>query len=81
VQTLSQTRGPHLSIIQSSNSVQSYGSGVTAMYHYLLILIAVLAVVSEPMLENLTSTGFATDYMVAFAVALLLKPWLETHLE
>ena len=50
------------------------------MFHYLLILIAVMAVVGEPVLEKLTSAGVATDYMVALAVALLLKPWLETHL-
>ncbi|MGD2074194.1 MAG: hypothetical protein PVI91_05285 [Gammaproteobacteria bacterium] len=50
------------------------------MFHYLLMLIAVMVVLGEPVLEKLTSAGAATDYMVALAVALLLKPWLETHL-
>ena len=51
------------------------------MFKYMLILLAVLAVVGVPSLESLASTGPAMDYVVAFAVALLLKPWLESHLE
>jgi hypothetical protein len=51
------------------------------MYQYLLILLAVLAVVGVPSLESLASAGPALDYVVAFAVALMFKPWLESHLE
>ncbi len=51
------------------------------MYQYLLILLAVLAVVGVPTLESLASAGPALDYVVAFTVALMLKPWLESHLE
>lgn len=51
------------------------------MLHYILVLFAVLAVFGNPMLESLTSTGASMDYLVAFGIALLLKPWLETHLE
>jgi hypothetical protein len=38
-------------------------------------------VIGEPVLEALTFSGAAMEYVVAFGVALLLKPWLETHLE
>ena len=51
------------------------------MFKYLLILLAVLAVVGIPSMESLASTGPAMDYVVALAIALLLKPWLESHLE
>jgi len=51
------------------------------MFQYILILLAVLAVVGVPTLGPLVSAGAAMDYAVAFAVALLLKPWLEAHLE
>ena len=51
------------------------------MFQYLLMLFAVLAVVSVPSLEALASTGPAMDYVVAFGIALLFKPWLEGHLE
>jgi hypothetical protein len=40
-----------------------------------------MAVIGEPVLETLAFGGAAMEYMVAFGVALLLKPWLETHLE
>ena len=51
------------------------------MLHYILALCAVVAVIGEPLLEKLVFGGAAMDYVVAFGVALLLKPWLETHLE
>ncbi len=51
------------------------------MYQYVLILFAVMAVFGVPSLQSLVSTGPAMDYVVAFGVALLLKPWLEGHLE
>jgi len=51
------------------------------MFQYTLALCAVMAVIGEPVLEKLTFSGAATEYMVAFGVALLLKPWLETHLD
>lgn len=50
------------------------------MLHYILALCAVMAVVGEPLLEKLAFGGPAMDYAVALLVALLLKPWLETHL-
>ena len=51
------------------------------MFQYILILFAVLAVVGVTSLESLVSTGPAMEYLVAFGVALLLKPWLERHFE
>jgi len=51
------------------------------MYQYLFILFALLAVVGIPSLESMVSAGPAMDYMLAFGIALLLKPWLEGHLE
>ena len=50
------------------------------MLHYILALCAVVAVVGVPVLEKLAFSGAALDYVVALGVALLLKPWLETHL-
>lgn len=47
------------------------------MFQYLLILLAGLAVIGEPALSSLASLGSSMDYVVAFGVALLLKPWLE----
>ena len=51
------------------------------MFQYLLILFAVLVVVGVPSFESLVSAGPTMDYLSAFGVALLLKPWLEGHLE
>ena len=51
------------------------------MFQYILILLAVLAVAGVPSLESLAPAGPALDYVVAFGAALLLKPWLEGHLE
>jgi len=51
------------------------------MFQYILILFAVLAVVGAASLESLVSAGPAMEYLVAFGVALLLKPWLESHFE
>lgn len=51
------------------------------MYQYLFILFALLAVVGIPTLESMVSAGPAMDYVLAFGIALLLKPWLEGHLE
>ena len=51
------------------------------MFHYILILFAVLAVVGVASLESLASAGSAMEYLVAFGIALLFKPWLEGHLE
>jgi hypothetical protein len=51
------------------------------MFQYILILFAVLTVVNVSSLESLASVGPAMDYVVAFGVALMLKPWLEGHLE
>lgn len=51
------------------------------MLHYILVLFAVVAVAGSPALESLAAAGPAMDYVLAFGIALLLKPWLETHLE
>ena len=51
------------------------------MFRYLLILFAVLAVVGLPSLESLATAGPAMDYVMAFGIALMLKPWLAGHLE
>ncbi len=51
------------------------------MFQYILILFAVLAVAGVASLESLASVGPALDYLVAFGVALMLKPWLQGHLE
>ena len=51
------------------------------MFRYILILFAVLAVVGVPSLESLANAGPAMDYVMAFGIALMLKPWLEGHLE
>ena len=51
------------------------------MYQYLFILFALLAVVGIPSLESMVSAGPAMDYVLAFGIAMLLKPWLEGHLE
>ncbi|WP_455234811.1 hypothetical protein [Thiogranum longum] len=46
----------------------------------MLVLFAVLAVAGGPAMESLASIGPAMDYVIAFGAALLLKPWLETHI-
>ena len=51
------------------------------MFQYVLIVLAALAVVGMPSVESMVTGGPAMDYVVAFGVALLLKPWLEGHLE
>ncbi len=51
------------------------------MFQYLLILLAGLAVIGGPSLASVASTGPSMDYVVAFGVALLLKPWLAGHFE
>ncbi len=51
------------------------------MFQYLLVLLAVIAIVGVPSLDSLASAIPAMDYVLAFAVALLLKPWLEGHIE
>jgi hypothetical protein len=51
------------------------------MLHYLLVLLAILAVTGGPTLNSLASGSPAMDYVIAFGIALLLKPWLENHLE
>ncbi len=51
------------------------------MFHLLLIAIAGIAVLGAPSLESIASIGASMDYVVAFGVALLLKPWLKGHFE
>lgn len=51
------------------------------MLQYLLLGIAAVTVVTGPALESVASAGHSMDYMIAAAVALMLKPWLANHLE
>ena len=51
------------------------------MFHYLLVLVAGLAVIGAPSMESLASIGGSMDYVVAFGVALLLKPSLQGQFE
>lgn len=51
------------------------------MLRYILVLSAVLMAVGEPLMESLTSMGPAMDYVVAFGIALMLKPWLEAQFD
>ena len=51
------------------------------MVHYLLLALAGLVIVGGSSVESLASAGPAMDYVVACGVALMLKPWLEGHLE
>jgi hypothetical protein len=51
------------------------------MLQYILILVAAMAAVGGPAMDALTSAGPAMDYVVAFGIALMLKPWLEGHFE
>jgi len=49
------------------------------MFPYLMVLLAVVAVIGAPSLESLVTTGPIVEYLVAVGVALLLKPWLQGH--
>lgn len=51
------------------------------MLQYILLAIAAVTVITGPSIESLASTGPTMDYVVAFGVALMLKPWLSGHLE
>ena len=51
------------------------------MIQYLLIGLAGLAIANSPSLESMASSGPTMDYVMAVAIALMLKPWLEEHLE
>ena len=51
------------------------------MLQYILLVIAAVTVIAGPSMESLASTGPTMDYIVAFGVALMLKPWLSGHLE
>ena len=51
------------------------------MFQYLMVLLAVVAVIGAPSLESLATAGPMTDYLVAAGIALMLKPWLQGHLE
>ena len=48
------------------------------MLQYILIALAGLAVFSGP---SLATSGPMTDYAVAVGIALMLKPWLQGHIE
>ena len=51
------------------------------MFNYVLLLVALVAVTGVPSLESLAAGGALMDYVVAVGVALMMKPWLEGHLE
>jgi hypothetical protein len=51
------------------------------MIHYILVGLAALVVVNAPSLESLAASGPTADYIVAVGVALMLKPWLQGHLD
>ena len=51
------------------------------MFNYLLVLLAVIAVIGQPALEAIATAGPVFDYLAAFGIALMLKPWLEYHLD
>ncbi len=51
------------------------------MLQYILLVIAAVTVIAGPSFEALASAGQSMDYVVAFGVALMLKPWLSGHLE
>ncbi|VAW79822.1 hypothetical protein MNBD_GAMMA15-1842 [hydrothermal vent metagenome] len=49
------------------------------MLQYILLVIAAVTILAGPALETLASAGPSIDYIVAFGVALMLKPWLSGH--
>ncbi len=51
------------------------------MLQYLLLGLAALTVMNVSWLESLAASGSTLDYVLAVAVALMLKPWLEAHFE
>ena len=51
------------------------------MLQYILLVIAAVTVIAGPGLESLASAGPMIDYVVAFGVALMLKPWLSGHFQ
>jgi hypothetical protein len=51
------------------------------MLQYILVVIAAVTVIAGPSFESLAINGPTMDYVVAFGVALMLKPWLSGHLE
>jgi hypothetical protein len=51
------------------------------MFQYILIGLAALVVFNGSLLESLAASGSLTDYALAVAVALMLKPWLQGQFE
>ncbi len=51
------------------------------MFQYLLLGLAAVTVMNVSWLESLAASDRVVDYVVAIAVALMLKPWLEAHFE
>lgn len=47
------------------------------MLHYLLALLAILVMLGEPLSGSLSALGSNGDYLIAFGIAMMLKPWLE----
>lgn len=50
------------------------------MFQYILLGLAAMTVLNGALLESLASSG-SMDYVIAVAVALMLKPWLQGHFE
>lgn len=51
------------------------------MIKYILMLLAAGTVMGGERLDALLSAGPAMDYVMAFGVAMMLKPWLQGHFE
>lgn len=51
------------------------------MLHYLLMLLAALLLIANPVLESITAAGPLIDYLVAISVAVLLMPWLSDQFD
>jgi hypothetical protein len=51
------------------------------MFQYILLGLAAVTVLNGALLESLVASGSTMDYVIAVAVALMLKPWLQGHFE
>lgn len=51
------------------------------MFQYMFILFALMAIVGASSLEMLTDAGFPLQYLLAFGIALMLKPWLKSQFD
>jgi hypothetical protein len=49
------------------------------MFQYMMLGLAAMIVFNGSLLESLAASGSLTDYALAVAVALMVKPWLQSH--